>query len=158
MALLAIMATLVAPRMVSFYRGRVLSLEARRMLALTHQAQDRAIAEGVPVVLWFDPTHSTYGQNIQAGYATTDDHATTYDLEPSLTLQVPVGETAHVSELGDERFGLTEGLPTILFSPDGFFDFGSVTRLIIRQGPEAALELVPNAERLGYEIRPYTLN
>lgn len=158
MALLAIMATLVVPRMVAFFHGRVLSLEARRMLALTHQAQDRAIAEGVPVVLWFDPQHATYGQNIQAGYATPDDPATTYELDPSLTIEVPAAEATPTSELGDERFGLTEGLPMILFSPDGFFDFGSVTRLIIRQGTEAALELAPDDERLGYEIRPYTLN
>jgi type II secretion system protein H len=158
MALLAIMAALVAPRMVSFFRGRVLSLEARRVLALTHYAQNRAIAEGVPVEVWFDPAHSTYGQNIAAGFAATDDHATSFALESSLTIETPAAGTAPVSELGDERMGMPPGQAVILFSPDGFFDFASVAKLVIRQGTEGALELVPTTDRLGYEILPYAAN
>lgn len=158
MALLAIVAALVAPRMVAFFRGRALSQEARRVLALTHQAQDRAIAEGVPVVVWFDPEHATYGQNIQAGFVTNDEHASSFTLESSLSLETPATEAAPASELGDERYGFTDNLPMILFSPDGFFDHASVARLVIRQDEENALELAPTSDRLGYEIRPYALN
>src|SRR5204862_288488 len=61
MLLLAIAASLVTPKMSSFIRGRSLNFEARRMLSLTHYAQGRAVAEGVPVLMWFDPKNSTYG-------------------------------------------------------------------------------------------------
>ena len=158
MALLAIVTALTAPRMISFFRGRSLSEEARRVLALTHYAQSRAIAEGVPVVLWFSPTASTYGQNIQSGFVETDDHASSFALEASLSLEIPNTDAPPVSELEDERTGLPDGLPVIRFTPDGFFDPASVSKLVLRQGTEAALELVPTANRLSYEILPYSPN
>ena len=158
MALLAIVTALTAPRMISFFRGRSLSEEARRVLALTHYAQSRAIAEGVPVVLWFSPTASTYGQNIQSGFVETDSHASSFALEASLSLEIPNTDAPPVSELDDERTGLPDGLPVIRFTPDGFFDPASVSKLVLRQGTEAALELVPTANRLSYEILPYSAN
>ena len=53
---------------------------------------------------------------------------------------------------------MTDGLPMIRFTPDGFFDPGSVAKLVIHQGTDDALELVPTANHLGYEILPYTAN
>jgi len=44
MVLLAIGSAMVAPSMASFYRGRMLSSEAKRVLALVHYGQSRAIA------------------------------------------------------------------------------------------------------------------
>ena len=55
MVLLGIAAALVVPHMSSFFRGRVLNSEARRLLALTLYGQSRAVAEGVPVLLWINP-------------------------------------------------------------------------------------------------------
>ena len=46
----------------------------------------------------------------------------------------------------------------IRFTPDGFFDPASVPRLVIHQGAEAALQLVPATNGLGYEILPYATN
>jgi type II secretion system protein H len=66
MVLLLIVASMVAPRMSSFFQGRALSQEARRMLSLAHFAQSRAVAEGVPVLLWIDTRNSTYGVEVQA--------------------------------------------------------------------------------------------
>ena len=48
MVLLLIVASMVAPRMSSFFRGRALSSEARRMLSLINYAQSRAVATGAP--------------------------------------------------------------------------------------------------------------
>ena len=155
MALLAIAAALVAPRMVSFFRGRALELEAQRLLALTHYGQSRAVAEGVPVLLWFNPGESTYGLTQQSGYVEADDRASTFTLDSSLTLEAPVATAPPVSELQDEKFGLPEGRPVIRFNPDGFFDEVSQQKIILRQGDEAALQLVPTANRLGYEIQTY---
>lgn len=155
MALLAIAAALVAPRMVSFFRGRALQLEAQRLLALTHYGQSRAVAEGVPVLLWLNPQDSTYGLNLQSGYVEDDTRAASYTLDSSLTLEAPTTGTSPVSELGDEKLGLPEGLPVIRFNPTGFFDEISQPKIVLRQGDEAALQLVQTPNRLGYEIQPY---
>ena len=53
---------------------------------------------------------------------------------------------------------MPNNLPYIRFMPDGFFDPSSVAKIVLRQGTEAALELVPTANRLGYEILPATAN
>lgn len=156
MVLLLIVASMVAPRMSSFFRGRALSQEAQRLLSLTHYAQSRAVAEGVPVVLWIDVTKGSYGVEVQAGHEGNDDRVVAYTAEPSVTLEVPTVTDAPVSEDEDEKFGLPEGLPAIRFTPDGFFDEISVQKIVLRQGEDGALEIVPKANRLGYEIKPVT--
>ena len=154
MVLLLIVASMVAPRMSSFFRGRVLSGEAQRLLSLTHYARSRAVAEGVPILLWLDPSHSTDGLEVQTGYVGADDRGTVYTADPSLAIEVPAVIDAPVSEQEDERLGFPEGLPAIRFTPDGFFDEISVQKIVLRQGTDGALEIVPTANRLGYEIRP----
>src|SRR5580692_3371182 len=83
MVLLAIAAALVAPHMASFYRGRSLNSEARRMLALTHYGQSRAVAEGVPVLLWINSANSTYGLVTQAASSEADDKPSTFTADAS---------------------------------------------------------------------------
>lgn len=150
--LLALVASYVAPQMSTFFRGRTLNLEARRLLALTHQAQSRAVAEGVPVVLWIDPRTSRYGLEVGAGHATGDDRVSTFTADATVTFQVPASEPAATSESEDEKLGLPEGLPAIRFLPDGYFDEVSVRRIILQQAPDGRLELVQRGNRLGYEI------
>jgi type II secretion system protein H len=159
LALLAITATFVAASMGAFFRGRALNFEARRLLSLTHYAQSRAVAEGVPVLLWVNAKDSTYGLTTQSSFNDPDGDAkaVTYTTDPSLTLEVPQGVVAPVSEQEDEKLGITlEDLSYIRFTPDGFYDDSSVRKITLRQGSEAALELVPTANRLAYEIRPAT--
>jgi prepilin-type N-terminal cleavage/methylation domain-containing protein len=158
MALLAISALMVTARMSSFFQGRALSHEARRLLALTHYGQSRAIAEGVPVLLWINARESTYGLTLQAGYVEEDHRASSFTVEAGLRLETPDTEPLLVSEADDEKLGLPEGLPVIRFLPDGFCDEVSVRKIVIRQGTDAALQLVPTANRLGYEILPATPN
>ena len=156
LVLLSISALFVAASMGSFFRGRALNFEARRMLSLTHYAQSRAVSEGVPVVLWVDPANSTYGLTVQSSFndAEGDDHAISYAVDPSLKLAAPQVATDAVSEQDDERLGIPEALSFIRFTPDGFFDDSSVNKITIRLSNEAGLELVPTLNRLGYEIRP----
>lgn len=155
MVLLLVVASLVAPRMSSFFRGRVLNHEARRMLSLINYGQSRAIAEGVPVLFWVDPSNSTYGLQIQSGYVAEDAHAVDYEADPTLSFEVPATEERPESESEDETLGLPDNLPVIRFTPDGFIDEVSVSKIVIKLGDEAALELGPTANRLRYEIRPY---
>jgi|SRR5688572_839700 len=157
LALLAITAVFVTASMGSFFRGRALNFEARRLLSLTHYAQSRAVSEGVPVILWINPADSAYGLTIQSTFSDPegDMRAVRYSVEAGLALETVQSPVAAISEQDDETLGIpTEGLSVIRFTPDGFFDDSSVSRITIRQAAEAALELVPTANRLGYEIRP----
>lgn len=156
LALLAITALFVTSSMGSFFRGRSLNVEARRMLSLTHYAQSRAASEGVPLVLWINPTDSTYGLSIQSSFNARegDARAVTYAAEPGLTLEATARTDARISEQEDENLGAAEGFSFIRFTPDGFFDESGVTKVTIRLSAEDALEMVPTANRLGFEIRP----
>lgn len=154
MAILAIAAVLVAPQMSSFFRGRALDLEAQRLLSLIHYGQTRAVSEGVPILLWVNARESSYGLSIQPGFVDTDNRASTFTLDPSLTIEATPADASIVSEQQDERLGLPTDLPVIRFTPDGLIDPVSVSRILIRQGTEAALQFVPTADRLGYQIQP----
>jgi type II secretion system protein H len=159
LVLLAIIATFVAAKMGSFFQGRALNFEARRLLSLTHYAQSRAVSEGVPMIVWVNPADSTYGLTLQASFNDPegDAHAVTYTADPSVQLQTPQGEVTPESEQQDEKLGVTtDGVMFIRFNPDGFFDEASVSKITLRQGADAGLELVPMTNRLGYEIRPAT--
>jgi type II secretion system protein H len=158
MVLLGIAAALVAPRLGSFFRGRILNSEARRLLALTRYGQSRAVAEGVPVLLWIDAKQSSYGLVTQSAASEPDDRASRFTADTTLTLETSAPNPRPVSEDNDERLGVPDGLPAIRFMPDGFFDEASISKIVIRQGAEAALELVPTANRLRYEILPATSN
>jgi type II secretion system protein H len=156
LALLAIAATFVASSMGSFFRGRMLNFEARRLLSLTHYAQSRAVSEGVPVVLWVNPTDSTYGLTVQSSFNNPegDTRAISYTAESSLRLETPQGEVTPISEQDDEKLGLpSDGMSFIRFTPDGFFDDSSVSKITVRQGI-TGIELVPTANRLAFELRP----
>lgn len=153
MLLLAIAAGMVAPRMSAFFRGRALNFEARRMLSLTHYAQSRAVAEGVPMILWFDPRTSSYGVHVQAGHEGADDRAPVFTCDPGVVI-VAAAPAPVSSESDDDSLGLPEGLPVIRFNAEGFFDEVSVPKIVLQQREGGALELVQQENRLGYEIRP----
>ncbi len=132
--------------------------EARRLLALTRYGQSRAVAEGVPVLLWIDARQSAYGLVTQSASSEPDDRASRFAVDSTLTIEAFASNPLLVSEDNDERLGVPDNLPAIRFMPDGFFDEASIGRIVIRQGTEAALELVPTANRLGYEILPAKAN
>jgi type II secretion system protein H len=158
MLLLGIAAAFVAPHLGSFFRGRVLNSEAQRLLALTHQGQSRAVAEGVPVLLWIDAKQSSYGLITQSAASEPDDRVSRFTVDSTLTIEASSPNPLRESESNDEKLGGPDGLPAIRFMPDGFFDEASIGRIVIRQGAEATLELVPTANRLEYEILPVKTN
>jgi prepilin-type N-terminal cleavage/methylation domain-containing protein len=154
MVLLLTVASLVAPRMASFFKGRALSGEAQRVLSLLHYARSQAAAEAVPVVVWFDPARSTYGVEPAPGFSGLGEvRRLEFTLEPSLRLEVAVAGEGVVSEQDDERLGLSPDRPAIRFNPDGFPDPAAPPRVVLRQDDGGALELALTVNRLGYEIR-----
>src|SRR6185295_17263880 len=67
MAMLLIVLAVSFPSLRGFFRGRNLDNEARRFLALTRYAHNRAVSEGYPMVLWIDANQGTYGMQAQTG-------------------------------------------------------------------------------------------
>ncbi len=61
LALLVVITSIAAPAMSRFIRGRALDSEARRLAALMHAAQSRAVSEGAPMMLWVDEKTGGYG-------------------------------------------------------------------------------------------------
>ncbi len=89
MALLAITASIVAPALGSFFRGRTLDSEARRLLALTRHGRERAISEGIPMLLWIDSQHWEYGLEAEPGFSDHDSKATALNFDGSLRIEAP---------------------------------------------------------------------
>ena len=154
MVLLLTVASVVAPRMASFFKGRALSGEAQRVLSLLHYARSQAAAEAVPVMVWFDPVRSVYGVEPAPGFGGLGEvRRLEFTLEPSLRVEVTLAGEGVVSEQDDERLGLSADRPAIRFNPDGFPDPAAPSRVVLRQDDGGALEIALTANRLGYEIR-----
>lgn len=167
MALLMTVVALVAPRLADFFRGRSLDNEARRLVTLTHYAQSRAVAEGVPMLVWLDEANGRYGLAARPGFleTATDERAVEYALVEQLRLRV--GEPM-VSVFGSQRvapyestFGRQfqmQGVPAnvryVLINPDGFIDEVSAERIELHdQNPQRdPVVLAPARNWQRYEI------
>src|SRR5664279_3001935 len=88
MALLTVVISLTAPRLSRFFHGRTLDSEARRLLALTRSGQSRAVSEGIPMDLWVDTEHGSFGLEAEPSYDTTDPKAVDFTLDGGLELEV----------------------------------------------------------------------
>ncbi|MBP8255903.1 MAG: GspH/FimT family pseudopilin [Opitutaceae bacterium] len=150
MALLAIAASLAAPQMASFFRGRTLDQEARRLLSLTHYAQSRAVTEGYPMLLWIDPASGQYGLEIQSGYVSEDDRSVQYEVDPTISMET-VASTAP-APYEDEELATDTTQEGILFRPDGLVDSSSLSQVILRQADQSAIALQLARNGLGFEL------
>ena len=138
MGLLAVVMALAAPSLSKFFQGRKLESEARRFVALTRYAQNRAVSDGVPMILWVDRTEGTYGLREQDRYQVETiqaespwyarkDHGAVETREPDLRLTESLR-----FELADN--GRTNGrIVTIRFLPDGAVDETSLRALLIER-------------------------
>lgn len=150
MALLAIAASLAAPQMASFFRGRSLDQEARRLLSLTHYAQSRAVTEGYPMLLWIDPASGQYGLEIQSGFVSEDDRAVHYETDPTISLETIASTAPAPYEVDSVTKETTQ--EGILFMPDGLVDSSSLSQVILRQGDQSAIALQLMRNGLGFEL------
>jgi prepilin-type N-terminal cleavage/methylation domain-containing protein len=163
MALLTIAVSMTAPLLSRFFRGRALDLEARRLLALTRQAQSRAVSEGLPMDLWFNPEEGCYGLNAEPAYEKADPKEVKLSVEEGLHLDVDVrhvtvatntvARDGVVSRASVPRVNLVHpALPTIRFLPDGSLGPNSpeAVSIVGRDGETLWVRLARN--RLNYEI------
>jgi len=152
LALLAIGASLSAPRLATFFRGRTLENEARRLLSLTHLGAARAASEGKPVSLWLDASSGRYGLSLVGAAPGTDPRAHVFSLDADLALEASPDrrEPTHA----DPTFLASppNATPNIRFEPDGTIEPGSLLRVTLRQRDDTAIDLVLTAHGLRYEL------
>jgi type II secretion system protein H len=158
LAVLAIVMAFCAPTLSNFFRGRNLDVEARRLLALTHLGQSRAVSEGIPMMLWVDAQEGTYGVEAEPGWDEKDPKAVQFNIAKDLQLSVlntntvqrafsPIVSTALQSE------AQRRNLPEIRFLPDGSIDETSPQEVRLKDKDEASLILTLSTNRLKYEIQ-----
>ena len=145
LVLLVVVTSMVAPAMSNFIRARALDSEARRLFALLHAGQSRAVSEGLPAMLWVDEKSGTYGLTTETPPAAGDPKAENLTLDENL--QIAVLKT---SSLGTTTF---QSLPAVRFLPDGTVDENSPQTLRLVDAKGRALWLTEMGNHLGYEIR-----
>jgi type II secretion system protein H len=144
MSLLVIITSIATPAMSRFIRGRALDTEARRLLALTHLAQSRAVSEGMPMMLWVDEKADTYGFASESSGQNGDPKAETLNVDSTLAISV-VSTTGGVPTTFNN-------LPAIRFQADGTVDENSTQSLKLMDGDGFSRWLVATRLRTGYEI------
>jgi type IV fimbrial biogenesis protein FimT len=145
LALLVVITSLVAPAMSNFIRARAVDSEARRLAALMHAGQSRAVSEGLPMVLWVDEKQGAYGLEAETPPKGGDPKAE----------DLTVDENVQIAVLNTGTAGLTtfQNLPAIRFLADGTIDESSPQTLRLADAKGNALWLIKARNHLGYEIR-----
>jgi type II secretion system protein H len=144
LALLVIITSIATPAMARFIRGRALDTEARRMLALMHVAQSRAVSEGAPMMLWLDAPAGAYGLAAETSGQNGDPHAETLTVDSTLALAVLNTGTGAQTQFNH--------LPAIRFQADGTVDESSPSTLKLTDSDGFARWLTETRLRTGYEI------
>ena len=148
LALLVVITSLAAPAMANFIRSRALDSESRRLFALMHVAQSRAVSEGMPIMLWVDQKNSEYGVSEEMagkpGSKNSDPQAEELPLDS--TLQIAV------ANLGAGTPTTFNNLPAIKFLPDGTVDENSPQTVQLADSAGFMRWLLLNKTRTSYEI------
>ena len=144
LALLVIVTSLAAPAMSNFIRGRALDAEARRLAALIHAGQSRAVSEGLPMVLWVNEKQNAYGLTAETSGRNGDPKAENLTADENVRLAVLNAGAALTT---------FQNQPAIRFLADGTIDENSPLALRLVDAKGRALWLVETGNRLGYEIR-----
>lgn len=145
LALLVVAVSMVAPRMSGFIRGRALDSEARRLMAVVHAGQARAVSEGMSIVLWIDQKQNAYGLEEETPGKGGDQKAESFTADDNVRISaVSLGVNAPVT---------FQNLPAVRFLADGTVDEGSPRMLQLQDSGGNSLWLVETSDRRGYEIR-----
>jgi type II secretion system protein H len=145
LALIVIAVSLAAPALSGFVRGQALDSEARRLLALAHAGQARAVSEAMPMMLWLDEAKRAYGLEAETTGKDGDAKAENLAVDENVQLAVlNAGATATTT---------FKNLPAIRFLADGTVDENSPQTLRLLSSTGSARWLVQARDRSGYEIR-----
>ena len=154
MTLLMVVLGVSAPSLQRFFRGRNLDSEARRIYSLTAYAQSRAVSEGIPMLVWFDPRQKMYGLRAASTFLPVDPKGIEFALDRDLELEVRNPQLISgvlLTPFVDRNVG---NLPTIRFRPDGSIAETSPPTIIVTQGQSDAIAIGLNTNNVRYEILP----
>jgi type II secretion system protein H len=146
LALLVIFTAIAVPPMAKFIRGRALDSEARRLMALVHAAQSRAVSEGAPMMLWIDEKGGAYGVSAETSGQNGDAKAENLTLDSTVQLAV--------QNLGTGAQTTFNNLPAIKFMPDGTIDENSPQTLQLVDVDGFSRQLMETKMRTGYAVAP----
>ena len=156
MAMLVVVLGIAFPSLAGFFRGRNLDAEARRFVSLARYGQSRAVAEGVPTVLWVDARSKTYGLEIQPGYVVNDAQAIEFVLDDEIEVEVQTSVTVNALPSAQQTLPGIGNVPMIRFLPSGFIGESSPEVVVFRQGTDGAIWIAQAVNRLSYEIQTNT--
>lgn len=166
MAILAAVMAVSAPSLGRFFRGRNLDSEAYRLLALTRYAQERAVTEGIPMILWFDiparryglmadPSWSLAASGSRAGNIATmnlgnqnttrtvlqdDPRASDFGIAEDVELEVQTATVLRTQGSLDIQELPIVSRPLLRFQPDGFIPLSGPDWILIRSRTSAGSE------------------
>jgi type II secretion system protein H len=157
MALLVVIAAIVTPQMAQFFRGRTLDNEARRFMTLTRYGQNRAVSEGIPMLVWIDEQGRRYGLEAQPGFLDQDEDPKAVEYELAGELEIEVGTALSTYGVtGTQIMGrnLPANARLIRFEPDGFISDQSPELILIRRTATASdlVAIGPSRNWQHYEV------
>ena len=145
MAVLVVILAVVAPSLSATMRGRIMTEQAARLLALTEYSRDEAASQGVPMVVWVDPDTRRFGAALKVGYVNSALRTKEYTLPADLNFDPVAG--AQASKTGGHGFDVAE------FEPDGTMDPASApsVRIANRQRTNG-VSIAQTVDGYGYQI------
>lgn len=157
LALLVIIAAIVTPQMAQFFRGRTLDNEARRFMTLTRYGQNRAVSEGIPMLVWIDERNRRYGLEAQPGFLDQDEDARAVEYELASELEIEVGTALSAYGVTGRQVSgrkLPANARLIRFEPDGFISDQSPELILIRRTATDVAVIGPSRNWQYYEVYP----
>jgi type II secretion system protein H len=155
MTMLVVILAVTFPTLQRFFRGRAIESEARRFLTLTRYAQNRAVAEAVPMVLWVDANDGSYGLEAQSGFLEKDDKAVSYDVNERIHMELELSRTNRAALRPEQQLRRSvraAALPEIIFAPDGSIDAMSVAAVRFVDTDNNELWVSQTQTHLAYEV------
>jgi Tfp pilus assembly protein FimT len=162
MTVLAVVVSVTAPALASFFRGRTLDSETRRLLSMTRHGQSRAVAESVPMELWIDAVHQSYGLDAEPAFEPNDPKDISIQMDSDMQIQAisfatPAAAAATPStSVTPPALSNHPNLPRIRFQPDGSISETSPQMLQLTGRDGNSRWIVLSRNRLNYEIRSQT--
>jgi type II secretion system protein H len=147
LGLMVVAVSMVAPRLSGFVRGQSLGSEARRLAAVMHAGQARAVSEGVSIVLWIDEKMSRYGIEIETPGDKGDLKADSFTADENVRLAVVPNQN------GAGAPPMFNNLPAIRFLADGSVDENSPKKVQLKTSGGGQLWLIEASDRRHYDIR-----
>lgn len=157
MTIMIIFIGIVFPSLKGFFHGRNLDNEARQFLSLTRYGRSRAIAEGIPVQLWINPSRASYGLQSLAGYTESQTNPLVYNLDQNVAVSFSAPpntltrSNVWTQPLTQARVGTAVN---IRFQPDGFISDTSPQNIFFKQKDTGSeIWIAENSTHQNYELQ-----